>query len=72
MSPRKALKKAIKAVGSQSALARACGVSQQAVQQWLVNGKVPATRVQHVVSACAGTVSAVDLRPDVFAERSIA
>ncbi|MCG7598843.1 helix-turn-helix domain-containing protein [Halomonas sp. McH1-25] len=72
MNSRKALEKAIKAVGSQSALARACGVSQQAVQQWVVSGKVPATRVQRVVVASAGTVTAVDLRPDVFGERSIA
>ncbi len=66
MSPHKALEKAISKAGSQSALARACGVSQQAVQQWVSAGKVPATRVQSVVSACAGAVSAVDLRPDIF------
>lgn len=66
MKPHQALKKAVKAVGSQRALADACGVSQQAVQQWVATGKVPATRVQSVVDACGGAVSAYDLRPDVF------
>jgi len=72
MKPKKALEKALKQVGSQSALAKACGVSQQAVQQWCDSGKVPAARVQSVVAACSGAVSAVDLRPDIFAERSVA
>ncbi|WP_074749355.1 transcriptional regulator [Halomonas caseinilytica] len=72
MCPRKALEKAIKKAGSQTALARSCGVSQQAVQQWVATGKVPATRVMSVVSACSGAVSALDLRPDVFGERSAA
>lgn len=72
MKPRTALEKAIKAAGSQSALARACGVSQQAVQQWAASGKVPATRVRSVVVACSGVVSAFDLRPDVFGERYVA
>ena len=72
MTPRKALNKAIKEAGSQSALARACGVSQQAVHQWAVTGKVPAARVQSVVAACSGAVSAIDLRPDVFGEKYVA
>lgn len=66
MKPHHALKKAIQAVGSKRALSEACGVSQQAVQQWVATGKVPATRVQSVVTACGGVVSAYDLRPDVF------
>lgn len=66
MKPDQALEKAIQAAGSQSALARACGVTQQAVQQWAATGRVPATRVQSVISAAGGAVSAEDLRPDVF------
>lgn len=66
MTPHRALRKAIKAVGSQAALAMACGVSQQAVQQWLDRGRVPASRVKSVVAACDGAVSAYGLRPDLF------
>lgn len=72
MKPKKALEKAINKLGSQSALARACGVTQQAVQQWCESGNVPPARVQSVVAACEGAVSASDLRPDIFIERSVA
>lgn len=66
MKSSKALEKAIKVVGSQSALARSCDVSQQAVHQWIAAGQVPAHRVNSVVSATRGAVSANDLRPDIF------
>lgn len=69
MQPQDALRKAIKSVGSQVALAEACGVSQQAVQQWVSTGRVPAHRVRTVVDACGGAVSAYDLRPDVFGKK---
>lgn len=72
MKPKKALEKAVKKAGSQSALAKACGVTQQAVQQWCDSGKVPAARVQAVVAACSGVVTAADLRPDIFIEQSAA
>jgi DNA-binding transcriptional regulator YdaS (Cro superfamily) len=58
--------RAVKEVGSQSALARAIGVSPQAVQQWLEANRVPAERVLAVESATDGKVTRHDLRPDVF------
>jgi hypothetical protein len=66
MKSSKALEKAIKVVGSQSALARSCNVSQQAVHQWIAAGRVPVHQVRSVVSATHGAVSANDLRPDIF------
>ena len=59
-----ALKQAIRQVGSRSALARAIGVTPQAVQQWR---RVPAVRVLDVERASDGVVSRHQLRPDIYA-----
>ncbi|EPK9717185.1 transcriptional regulator [Pseudomonas aeruginosa] len=59
------LEKAILAVGSAKALAQKVGVTPMAVTQWKVRG-VPANRVHSIVAACAGAVSAEELRPDLF------
>ena len=57
--------KAVAIVGSQSALARALGVSPQAVNQWL-KSKVPAERVLDIEFATNGQVTRHDLRPDLY------
>lgn len=55
--------RAIAAMGSGVALARACGVSNPAIAGWRLRG-VPADRVQQV-SALTG-IPPHELRPDIF------
>ena len=59
------LERAILAVGSAKALAHLIGVTPMAVTQWKVRG-IPANRVRSIVDACAGAVTAEELRPDLF------
>ena len=66
MKPATALKRAVEMSGSQSSLARACGVTPQAVQQWVSSGMVPIGRVKAVVDACDGKLKPYDFRPDIF------
>lgn len=60
-----ALQAALAKAGSQSALARICGVGQPAVWKWLQTSKrLPP---QHVLKVEAATgVSRFDLRPDIY------
>jgi DNA-binding transcriptional regulator YdaS (Cro superfamily) len=64
-SPYEALLAAVEAAGSQSALARICGVGQPAVWKWIQSSKrVPA---EHVLAIEAATgVSRHILRPDIY------
>ena len=64
-SPVVALRRAVELAGSQSALARIVGVSQQAVFKWIRRGKqLPP---EHVLAVEAATgVSRYDLRPDIY------
>jgi DNA-binding transcriptional regulator YdaS (Cro superfamily) len=62
----KPLKKIIKLIGGQSALARECAVTQQTVFVWLKTGRVPATRVLQLEKISNGTVSRHELRPDIY------
>ncbi|WP_414711321.1 transcriptional regulator [Spongiibacter tropicus] len=59
------LEEAIEIVGSARLLADRIGVTSMAITQWKKRG-VPAHRVQSIVAACSGAVSAEDLRPDIF------
>lgn len=62
-----ALKTAIKQVGSQVAVARLVGVSPQAVSEIVRRGRrVPAEWCLPIQSATGGSVSAHDLRPDLY------
>ncbi|KXU38701.1 hypothetical protein AXE65_12380 [Ventosimonas gracilis] len=63
----KAITKACKRVGGQSALARLLGCTHQAVQRMNACGVVPATRVL-AIEALTG-VSRYELRPDIFGEQ---
>jgi DNA-binding transcriptional regulator YdaS (Cro superfamily) len=58
-----ALKKAIAAAGSTKALAKALGISVQAIYQWEI------TPIKQVVAIERATgVSRKELRPDIFAK----
>lgn len=61
-----ALERAIQQVGGQSALARAIGVKQGHVWQWLNKTRVPAEYVLRIESATEGRVSRHELRPDIY------
>ncbi|WJS98225.1 transcriptional regulator [Novosphingobium humi] len=64
-SPFEALQAALERAGSQSALARLCGVSQPSVWKWLQSSKrLPG---EHVLTVEAATgVSRHHLRPDLY------
>lgn len=59
-----ALRRAVARAGSQTALARLLGVTQQAVSQWLVQGRPPASHVLPIERATG--VSRHELRPDLY------
>jgi DNA-binding transcriptional regulator YdaS (Cro superfamily) len=64
-TPAQALRASVSSAGSQSALARICGVTQAAVWKWLDGGKhLPA---EHVLKVEQHTgVSRYLLRPDIY------
>lgn len=58
--------KAIKAAGSQAALAKALGVHASMPSQWLSGHRpVPAARCPAIEKITNGTVRCEDLRPDI-------
>ena len=57
--------KAVKKAGNISKLARLCGVSRQAVQQWLKNGLPTTTRRIQQISAVTG-LSKKELKPEWY------
>ncbi|EMA4781333.1 helix-turn-helix domain-containing protein [Providencia rettgeri] len=59
------IQKAIDLLGSQAALARACGVSQPAVFRWLNGRRVKADHVMAIVNATNGHVKPHEIRPDL-------
>ena len=65
ISPYEALQAAVARAGSQSALARICGVSQTAVWKWIQNGKRLPAELCLVVERETG-VSKHSLRPDIY------
>jgi DNA-binding transcriptional regulator YdaS (Cro superfamily) len=68
------LKRAVKVVGSQAALAKALGVKPQHVWNWLNRDqRVPAEQVLPIEAATEGKVTRHELRPDLYPpERAIA
>ena len=65
LTPYEALEAAVKAMGSQQALADLCEVSQTAVWKWLQSSKrLPAEHVLRVEEAT--TISRHWLRPDIY------
>lgn len=61
----KYIQKAIEILGSQAALARACGVTQPAVFRWLNGRRVKADHVMSIVKATSGHVKPHEIRPDL-------
>ena len=69
MTQKEKVNRLIDAFGSQSGLARAIGVTPQAVQKWARRGVVPAPRVKDVVVLARGfgiDVKPEDLNSEVF------
>lgn len=64
-TPFEALQAAVARAGSQSALARVCGVSQAAVWKWIQRGKRLPAELCLVVERETG-VSKHSLRPDIY------
>lgn len=60
------VERAVAAAGGQAALARAVGVTAQAVHQWVKKGRIPAQRVLAVEAAAGGKVIRHELRPDLY------
>ena len=60
------IEKIVVNAGGASTVARACGVSPQAVQHWISSNRVPANRVLAIEALIEGSVSRYELRPDVF------
>jgi DNA-binding transcriptional regulator YdaS (Cro superfamily) len=60
------IQKAVAVIGSQSALARLCGVKPQAVQKWVATGRPPAERVLQIEQVTKGQVTRYELRPDLY------
>lgn len=59
------VKKATEICGSQSALARICGVSQPTVNGWLNGADMDVKYIPAIIQATNGAVKPEDLRPDV-------
>jgi DNA-binding transcriptional regulator YdaS (Cro superfamily) len=60
----RALRRAVKVAGSATNLARMCGVTSQAVDQWLMRGRVPVARVLCIEQSTG--VARHELRPDIY------
>lgn len=65
MNETTALLAAIEAANGQPGLARAMGVTVQAVRKWLVSG-IPAERVLPIYRATRGAVTPNQMRPDIY------
>lgn len=61
-----AIQRAVDIAGSQSALARAIGVTPQAVQKMVATGAVPAKQAIPIEQAVDGRVTRHELRPDLY------
>lgn len=64
----KPIEKAVSILGSQAALARACGVSQPAISKWLSGGIVSPENASAIERATDGAVTRKQLRPDDWRE----
>jgi len=60
------VRKVVKIMGSQAALANEMGTSRAYITSILRSGVVPAGRCRHIEALTKGEVTAEQLRPDVF------
>ena len=63
------IKQAIQKIGRQNKLAKAVGVTPQALQHWIKSKKVPAKRVLAVEKLTG--VSRTDLNPDIYPKEGV-
>ncbi|WP_271273804.1 transcriptional regulator [Aliamphritea hakodatensis] len=63
-----ALRQAVEMIGGQTALAEHFGISPQSVQQWVMQDRVPASRVIRIEAITSGQVTRHQLRPDLYPE----
>lgn len=63
------IQKAVEILGSQSALARACGVSQPTVNLWLKGGGISVTLAQKIENATNGQVTVYEIAKGVKQEK---
>jgi DNA-binding transcriptional regulator YdaS (Cro superfamily) len=60
------IKTLIKKAGGPAAVARACGITSQAVSQWK---RVPPQHCIAIERATSGAIARSDLRPDIWPEQ---
>ena len=60
--------KAIRLVGSQTALGNLLGLTPQAIQKWAAQGTVPGERCREVETKLNGQVTRYELNPAVFGD----
>lgn len=53
------------ALGSSAAIARACGLSREAVRKWT---RVPAEHCRALEAATGGEITRAQMRPDIFGD----
>jgi len=61
-----ALESAVKALGTQEALAAALGIRSPSISEWRKRGNVPVERCVAIEQATNGAVTRYELRPDIF------
>ena len=66
------LAQAATVAGGIPAIAKACGVTVQAVHKWMKLGRPPAERCLEIERLINGAITRYQLRPDVFGERATA
>jgi len=64
------IQKAVRLAGSQTALANLLGISPQAVQKWVDQGKPSPNGCKQIEIALDGRVTRHELDPDLFGEIS--
>lgn len=65
------IKKAAEICGSQTALAKACGVKQPYIWNWIHRDKaLPLERAFQIERATNGQVTAKQLRPDILGKKA--
>lgn len=62
------LDRAIEAAGSATALAARLGLTQSAVSNWKLRGRVPPEWCLKIETALGAAVTRYELRPDVFGD----
>ncbi len=63
-------KRLVKAVGSQTAIAKALGISSAAVHKWGQLGRIPAERVIQLERLAEGQVTRYEMRPDLYPDEA--